>query len=360
MENISSKMEKHRRLRSLHSRILKNKDIPPEIKLELTPECNLNCEFCYNNNSFAKQGRQNPELNPFTTEQIIQILDKLSEEKIPCIRFTGGEPMLRKDFPALLKYARKKGFYIKLNTNGTMINNDNLDIIEEYVDEILLPLHSCNENDEKKLTGNSLFQKKIEAINLLVKSSSESKTSLIVNTVATKENIQNLDKFFQLVKELKIKNWFLALPVPSENNKHPVTNSDIGLLIEKLIKYNRENSTNHYLAQAIPFCSYDPTKISSVARGAVTCGPNTNLTIDPLGNIRLCYSSQVILGNIFKNSINECWNSKQASSIRNLDPETIPKACTDCSYLWKCRAGCRFSAMLSGGELNSKDPLAKI
>ena len=42
---------------------------------------------------------------------------------------SGGEPLLRDDIFELSEYAREKGFFVALSTNGTLIDERNIDQI---------------------------------------------------------------------------------------------------------------------------------------------------------------------------------------------------------------------------------------
>ena len=44
----------------------------------------------------------------------------------------------------------------------------------------------------------------------MIKVVSKSKIKLVVDTVATKENIRNLEKFYEIVKNLRIRSRFLG------------------------------------------------------------------------------------------------------------------------------------------------------
>ena len=78
------------------------------------PNCNFRCPFCYNVNLVL-----NPE--KLETIPITYLEDKLEKQKdwIDGICITGGEPTLHKDLPELCSLLKKKGFLIKLDTNGT-------------------------------------------------------------------------------------------------------------------------------------------------------------------------------------------------------------------------------------------------
>ena len=75
--------------------------------------CNLRCPFCHNS-----------ELLDGTAEAVMDdgaLLDFLKKRQgmLDGVAFTGGEPLLRPELPALLRKARDLGYAVKLDTNGT-------------------------------------------------------------------------------------------------------------------------------------------------------------------------------------------------------------------------------------------------
>lgn len=118
---------------------IKTLDIPREVMIEIEPKCNLNCKFCFNKNSFAEKGRDIE--NKLTMEFVKKIIDNAFISGIKRIRFTGGEPLLRKDIWELAEYVKSKDMELRLNTNGTLIKNLSIaKKISKYFDNLLLPI----------------------------------------------------------------------------------------------------------------------------------------------------------------------------------------------------------------------------
>lgn len=67
-----------------------------------------------------------------TTEEWQQVLQKLWDEGVPHVCFTGGEPTLREDLVALIRYAEELGQVTGLLTNGCCLQD------QAYLDELLL------------------------------------------------------------------------------------------------------------------------------------------------------------------------------------------------------------------------------
>jgi radical SAM protein with 4Fe4S-binding SPASM domain len=88
---------------------------PLNCLFEITPTCNLRCQFCY----VALEPYKGPYLS---TAQMKGILDTLERAGVLWLTLTGGEIFSRRDFAEIYLYARAKGFLVTLFTNATMMN----------------------------------------------------------------------------------------------------------------------------------------------------------------------------------------------------------------------------------------------
>jgi MoaA/NifB/PqqE/SkfB family radical SAM enzyme len=92
--------------------------VPLAGTIELTRRCNHHCRHCYNNLPAGDSKALAEELN---TDELLRILDELAASGCVWLLFTGGEILLRPDFPEIYVYAKERGFLITLFTNGTLI-----------------------------------------------------------------------------------------------------------------------------------------------------------------------------------------------------------------------------------------------
>jgi pyruvate formate lyase activating enzyme len=88
-----------------------------------TQGCNFRCPYCHN-----------PELvdpdkysDLISSEAILEFLET-RKGKLDAVSITGGEPTLQHELPQYLEEIKKKGFLIKLDTNGT-----NTDMLKELI-----------------------------------------------------------------------------------------------------------------------------------------------------------------------------------------------------------------------------------
>jgi His-Xaa-Ser system radical SAM maturase HxsC len=313
--------------------------LPEEVKFELTSKCNLDCSFCFQVNQGNMKGRG----KELTKSQVFSVIDNAAKSGMKAIRFTGGEPFLRKDLRAIAEYAKSMGLYVILNTNGTLINEDNMDVMK-HVDDVLVSFHWLDGMEEKS----ELF-KMIKSMN--------SKITLRACTIANKENIRHLEKFYDFFDRNQIDDWFLLRPVPNSNNRTPINVDDVGKLVEKVIDLNKKHKTKTHVANALPFCAYDPEKLSKVCVGGRNDDGHTRIIVDANGKIKPSYFIDKILGNALKDSLTESWNHRFMQKMRKL--EYVPNECNECEYLMDCKGGLRFAAKMATGKIDGKDYLMR-
>lgn len=320
---------------------------PLEVKVELTRKCNYHCHFCFNSN-LPSTGKALP------TSDAKKIIQKIASEGIEKLRFTGGEPLLHPKLPELMLFAKQQGLQVMLNTNGSLFNAKNIHKIAPCCDNVLFSLHAFDVKGESLLGGSKKgFESKIAAI----KAFSGENAFTRAATILTKQNIQSLEKFAALANSLPLNQWVLLRPIPCPNNPAPINNSDVAAAVEKILAPNRGRKEKHIIENALPFCSYSPSKVSKAALGAINEDGNSKLVVNVAGEIKPSYFLDAILGNALQDSFSSAWNSPFMQRLHAL--EFIAEPCHRCSFLHRCRAGSRFAAFFSKGSLYALDPLAE-
>lgn len=328
-------------------------DLPREIMIEITSKCNFDCTFCFNKNSFAKNGRN--AISDFDSTYLKKLLKKIAESGVSIVRFTGGEPMLRKDIFELMTYAKGIGLSVRLNTNGILINSPAIvKKLNKYIGSILIPIESFDNKQESQITNyRDSLVKKIRAIKLLKK---YGKMFIRVGTVATRENVNSLEKIFDLViNNLKVHDWELYRPMSSGGQNNEFNRQDAKKLVDKLLVLYKKTGRLFRIVNGIPFCSYNPKKVEKVSSGALSIDGHIRYAIDPRGFAKPDYYIDKNIGNPL--DIKGCWSHPFMKKMRNL--KLVPRECKDCKYLIKCRGGSRFSAKIACGSYRAKDPLMK-
>ncbi|MDP2923278.1 MAG: radical SAM protein, partial [Candidatus Omnitrophota bacterium] len=116
-------------------------DKPVFIVLVTNEQCNLKCTYCYGNYG------QRDKYENYSTRYLLKIIDELKELGTRLLTLHGGESLLRRDIGEVINYAKLRGFYISLNTNGYLIPNKIKELI--CIDNIILSLDGREENNDK-------------------------------------------------------------------------------------------------------------------------------------------------------------------------------------------------------------------
>ena len=103
--------------------------IPIEGTVETTYRCNLNCVHCYVNQPAGSAEERERELS---LPRLKQLVDEIVAEGTLFVLFTGGEVLVRQDFPELYLYARSKGLLVTIFTNGTLVTDRIADFLAEH------------------------------------------------------------------------------------------------------------------------------------------------------------------------------------------------------------------------------------
>ncbi len=100
--------------------------------IELTSRCNNRCGHCYVPTADLA-GRQ----DALSTEWLLGLMDVLVAEQCLWLIFTGGEPLLRDDFPELWRGAKLRGLVPSIYTNATLITDEIADLLAELPPRIV-------------------------------------------------------------------------------------------------------------------------------------------------------------------------------------------------------------------------------
>jgi len=112
----------------IHSKI-QGERYPLLATMELTERCNYDCVHCYINQPAANSAARTNELS---TGQVKHILDQLAEAGTLFLTLTGGDPLIRSDFPDIYRYAIQRGLLVTLFTNGSLVTPKIANLLAEW------------------------------------------------------------------------------------------------------------------------------------------------------------------------------------------------------------------------------------
>jgi Fe-coproporphyrin III synthase len=173
----------------------------PVVIWNLIRRCNLCCKHCY---SISADTDFPGELN---TQQVFDTLDDLKSFHVPALILSGGEPLLRDDIYDISERAKKLGFYIGLSTNGTLIDETNIDKLSATgFDYLGISIDGIGETHDKFRQMEGAFDKSMHAIKLC----QEKGIKVGLRFTLTQDNATELPKILKLVDEQKIDKFYLS------------------------------------------------------------------------------------------------------------------------------------------------------
>lgn len=95
------------------------------VQWSVTGNCNAKCRHCFVQESQRRHG-------DLSTNEMLSIIEQMGDREVPMVALTGGEPLVRKDLPLLIREMRKRGIHVtQLYTNGFLLTDGILDLLED-------------------------------------------------------------------------------------------------------------------------------------------------------------------------------------------------------------------------------------
>jgi radical SAM protein with 4Fe4S-binding SPASM domain len=173
--------------------------IPLSGTCELTARCNLGCGHCFIVDHAAPRPASGEELDAATWAGI---LDDLADAGCLWLGLTGGEPLLRPDFPTIYEAARRRGFLVTLLTNGTVITDGIADLLAALPPLVVdISLYGASEATCERVTGDPLaFTSCLEGTRRLL----DRGVRVSLKTALTRDNAPDLPALRRIADDLGV------------------------------------------------------------------------------------------------------------------------------------------------------------
>lgn len=164
--------------------------------------CNVRCPFCHNA-SLVLDPTSQPEI---TEEELMTFLDN-RKGILEGVCVTGGEPTLSNDLPEFLRKIKDKGYFVKLDTNGT--NPDMIEKVISFVDYFAMDIKNSKEHYAETVgVGNFNIEPIERSIEILMKRAEdyEFRTTVVAELHAV-EDFDNIGKWIAGAKALYLQRF---------------------------------------------------------------------------------------------------------------------------------------------------------
>ena len=173
----------------------------PVVIWNLLRRCNLTCKHCY---SISTDTNFPGELS---TDDIFRTMDALKAFRVPVLILSGGEPLLHPDIFTIAQRAKTMGFYVALSSNGTLINEKNIEAIAACdFDYVGISLDGLGETHDKFRRQEGAFAASLAGI----RQCRELDLKIGVRYTMTQDNAKDLPGLLELVDAEGIDRFYFS------------------------------------------------------------------------------------------------------------------------------------------------------
>jgi len=329
-------------------RMAKERKPPVLFGWELTLKCNMNCKHC---GSIAGESRT----KELTTQEALNLCEKLKQFKIKSVGITGGEAILRDDWAIIVKKLRDYGIKVSILSNGWAITDDMIKQFKELgVSMIAISIDGGTPQTHDYIRGIS------GSFNKCIKTLAQLKKEHIPTTVVTtvhKGNIAELPKLKDILIG-KTSAWQLQIAVPFGRfpKDQLLSKEEYYSLAMFIAATRRKISRKRLVIIGAHSIGYHSNIVRNTMANPIWAGCQAGIStmaIQSNGNVKGCLSlpDEFVEGNIKKIPVKEIWNDPNAFSYtRKFKKTDLKNDCIDCKYGKTCKGGCTTVSSRVSGE----------
>jgi radical SAM protein with 4Fe4S-binding SPASM domain len=342
--------------------------IPRNLMWEITEACNLRCLHCES----ASGKRLAGELTPAEALDLCrQIVDMGWQQ----VNLTGGEPLMRRDWPDLARGLTDGGVAVVLVTNGLLLDDDVAQTAwEAGIRTVSLSLDGTREIHDRirphpgRGGGSSCFDAAVAAVTV----ARQRGMRVAVITHVNAWNFRELPQMHRLLTELEVDGWQLQLAVPLGRLREieqpyllPLRQvPQLEAFAATHIERRRETGVGPAI-NVMHSIGYYGEHERTIRRGFedrdrffLGCvGAWRVLGITADGKVKPCSMNprSFAVADLREESLESIWNDTDRLSFQtHWDPDKLEGYCRECKYRHLCRAGCTSMAYgLSGTIYNN-------
>lgn len=343
----------------------------PVVIWNLVRRCNLTCKHCY---SISTDIDFPGELK---TQQVYEVMDDLKQYGVPVIILSGGEPLLRPDIFDLSRHAKAMGFYTALSTNGTLIDEHNIDEIAaigyDYLGISIDGLQATHDHFRGKAGA---FDEAMHGIRLC----RDKGIKVGLRFTVTQDNAHELPDLLALMKAEKLNKFYLShLNYAGRGDKNrkddaaeKMTRQVMDQLFDAAWEAHQQGEDLEFVtgnndADGVYFLQWVrarfPDKADDIQQRLIGWGGNSSgvniSNIDNLGNVHpdtMWWNYN--LGNVKDRPFSEIWSDTSDPLMAGLKqtPRPLKGRCRVCQYRNICGGNTRTRAFQMSDDPWWQDP----
>jgi len=321
---------------------------------EITAKCDLRCDHCLVDGGPKREGE-------LTTAEALDLVDQLAQLGVRAVTLTGGEPMLREDWPVLARRVRERGMILRFSANGHFLDDRaNALLVELGCERFAVSVdgmeaaHDRVRHGPRGEGGRSSFRRVVAALERL------RPTPILSNAITAvgRHNLGELPAIHELLKGLGVAEWMVQLahrtgrlrpPPGCEGAAQPLDPAQLPKLEAFLVGAARDPLLQPFVHNSIGYMGKsEPVLRSSGRRGPARfwtgcrCGI-ASVGIEPDGGVKGCANqigAPFVVGNVRTEPLRAIWEDRSRWHWLNPAPEAMGPSCRGCPLARICQAGC--------------------
>ncbi|VAX22069.1 Radical SAM heme biosynthesis protein AhbC, 12,18-didecarboxysirohaem deacetylase, partial [hydrothermal vent metagenome] len=322
----------------------------PVTAWNITRTCNLKCIHCYTD---SEEKAYDGEL---TTDEGKKLITDLKEFGVPALLFSGGEPLVRKDFWELAAHGKSQGLRMTISTNGTLIDEKTAKRIKETgFSYVGISLDGIGEINDKFRGKDGAFKKAVRGFNNCV----AVKQKVGLRLTLTRHNFLNLHEIFDFIEAEKIQRACFyhlvysgrASELSNEDLTHEETRRAMDIILERTDDFHKRGLDKDILTVDnhvdgpylyLKLLEKNPEKAAEVKKmmewnggGRYSSGVSFG-DIDFLGNVHADqFWMHHSFGNVRDRKFGDIWLDTEdpVMSILKNRLDNLKGKCTKCKFL---------------------------
>ena len=329
---------------------------------ELTLACNARCIHC---GSSAGRVRDR-ELD---AQEALRLCDELVGMGVKQVTLSGGEPLLRADWPDIAARLVCGGVHVDLISNGLAITPEVARRIASVgCKSVTLSVDGTPEVHDALRGVPGSFGKLVQAAAALRAQG----IPVGASTQVCSRNLAGLPELEALLCSAGFSGWQLQLTNAhgrcAEHPELPLRPGAVAQIVRFILEARGRGAIALYAADNIGWMTRSEPKLRSMRRPAdrVFLGCQAELTVVGLtsdGTVRGCLSMppEFDEGNVRDEPLAGIWgDGKRFAYNRAFREQDLTGACAECAFKRVCRAGCKSLAWAAGRDLTRNDYCVRI
>lgn len=343
----------------------KDADSIKALCLHVSHDCNLSCEYCFASKGDYKSGRR-LMTKDIALKAVDYLVSNSSYRHNIEIDFFGGEPLMNfGTVKEVVAYARElenktgKKFYFTITTNGTLLDEEKINFINEYMDNVVISIDGRKEVHDSiryDRAGRGTYDRIVPLAQKLVAGRNEK--SYFVRGTFTSRN-KDFSKDVMHLAALGFRKISVE-PVVGSGDELFIKEQDIPDILNEYEKFAAEYLKCLQEGSSFRFYHFNLNLYEGpcVYKRVTACGAGFEyLAVSPEGYLYPCHQfvgqKEFIMGDVFEGISNE----KLKESFKNNNILTKEK-CRDCWAKLFCSGGCHANAWYSNGSILKPNEIA--